>query len=58
MARAVTIQLKVHSQIVQSITLDRDDIECPIAGLRLVLPCTQRIERLVDTLGQIRDRSS
>jgi len=32
------------------------DIECLIEGLRLVTPCTQRIDRLIDLLEQIRDR--
>jgi len=48
MARRTTIQIKVHGQIVQSIPLDEADIECLINGLRLVTPCTQRIERLID----------
>jgi hypothetical protein len=53
-----TIQLKVHRQIVQSIPLDDADIdECLIQGLRLVTPCTQRIDRLIDLLQQVRDRS-
>jgi hypothetical protein len=56
MARRATIQLKVHRQIVQSIPLDNADIACLIAGLREVTPCTQRIDRLVDLLEQIRDR--
>jgi hypothetical protein len=56
MARRGTIQLKVHGQIVQSIPLDEADIECLIDGLRQVTPCTQRIDRLVDLLEQIRDR--
>jgi hypothetical protein len=30
-------------------------IECLIHGLRLVSPCTQRIDRLIDLLEQIRD---
>ena len=50
-----TIQLKVHRQLVQSIPLDDTDIECLIGGLRLVTPCTQRIDRLIDLLEQIRD---
>ena len=54
MARRATIQLKVHRQIVQSIPLDKADIECLIEGLRLVTP-TQRIERLIDLFEQIRD---
>ena len=54
MARRATIQLKVRRQIVQSIPLDDADIECPIQGLRLVTPCTQRIDRLIDLLEQIR----
>ncbi|HEU0307334.1 MAG TPA: hypothetical protein VFR30_10240 [Lysobacter sp.] len=54
MARRATIQLKVHRQIVQSIPLDAADIECLIQGLRLVTPCTQRIDRLIDLLEQIR----
>ena len=57
MARRATIQLKVHGKVVQSIPLDQQDIECLIDGLRLVTPCTQRIDRLVDLLEQIRDRS-
>jgi hypothetical protein len=55
MARRATIQLKVHRQIVQSVPLDDVDIECLIQGLRLVAPCTQRIDRLIDLLEQIRD---
>jgi hypothetical protein len=55
MARRATIQLKVHRQLVQSIPLDDTDIECLIRGLRLVIPCTQRIDRLIDLLEQIRD---
>jgi hypothetical protein len=35
--------------------LDDADIECLIQGLRLVTPCTQRIDRLIDLLEQIRD---
>jgi len=54
MARRATIQLKVHRQLVQSIPLANADIECLIQGLRLVTPCTQRIERLIDMLEQIR----
>jgi hypothetical protein len=54
MARRATIQLKVHRQIVQSIPLDEADIDCLIRGLRLVTPCTQRIDRLIDLLEQIR----
>jgi hypothetical protein len=42
--------------VVQSIPLDLPDIECLIEGLRQVTPCTQRIDRLVDLLQQIRDR--
>lgn len=53
-ARRATIQLKVHRQIVQSIPLDEADIYCLIQGLRLVTPCTQRIDRLIDLLEQIR----
>jgi hypothetical protein len=56
MARRATIQLKVHRQVVQSIPLDEADIECLIAGLRLVTPCTQRIDRLIDLFEQIGDR--
>ena len=56
MARRATIQLKVHRQVVQSIPLDDADIECLLQRLRLVSPCTQRIERLIDLLEQIRDR--
>ena len=55
MARSATIQLKVHRQIVQSIPLD--DIECLIQGLRLVTPCTQRLDRLIDLLEQRRSCS-
>jgi hypothetical protein len=55
MTRKATIQLKVHRQIVQSIPLDDADIECLIQGLRLVTPCTPRIDRLIDLLEQIRD---
>jgi hypothetical protein len=47
MARRATIQLKLHRQVVQSIPLDEADIECLIQGLRLVTPCTQRIDRLI-----------
>ena len=54
MARRATIQLKVHRQIVQSVPLDDADIECRVQGLRLVTPCTQRIDRLIDLLEQIR----
>ena len=54
MARRATIQLKVHRQILQSIPLDDADIECLIQGLRLVTPCTSRIDRLMDPLEQIR----
>jgi hypothetical protein len=53
-AHRATIQLKVHRQIVQSIPLDDADIECLVQGLRLVTPCTQRIDRLIDLLEQIR----
>jgi hypothetical protein len=56
MVRRATIQLKVHRQLVQSIPLDEADIDCLIQGLRLVTPCTQRIQRLIDLLEQIRDR--
>jgi hypothetical protein len=55
MARRATIQLKVHRQIVQSLPLDDADIVCLIQGLRLVTPCTQRIDRLIDLFEQIRD---
>jgi hypothetical protein len=55
MARRATIQLKVHRQLVQSIPLDDEDIECLSQGLRLVSPCTQRVDRLIDLLEQIRD---
>ena len=55
MARRATIQLNGHRQIVQSIPFDDADIECLIQGLRLVTPCTQRIDRLIDLLEQIRD---
>ena len=41
--------------MVQSIPLDEADIECLIQALRLVTPCTQRIDRLIDLLEQIRD---
>jgi hypothetical protein len=44
----------VHHQIVQSIPLDDAHIECLIQGLRLVTPCTRRIDRLIDLLEQIR----
>jgi hypothetical protein len=50
-----TIQFKVHRQVVQSIPLGDADIACLIQGLRLVTPCTQRIDRLIDLLEQIRD---
>jgi hypothetical protein len=53
MARRATIQLKVHGQVVQSIACTTH-IECLIQGLRLVSPCTQRIDRLIDLLEQIR----
>jgi hypothetical protein len=52
MPRKATIQLKMHRQVVQSIPLDQADIECLIQGLRLVTPCTQRIDRLIDLLEQ------
>jgi hypothetical protein len=55
MARRATIQLKVHRQLVQSVPLDDTDIECLIRGLRLVIPRTQRTDRLIDLLEQIRD---
>jgi hypothetical protein len=55
MARRATIQLKIHRQVVQSILLDEVDIDCMIQGLRLVTPCTQRVDRLIDMLEQIRD---
>ena len=55
MARKATIQLKVHRQVVQSIPLDEADLDCLIQGLRLVTPCTQRVDRLIDLLEQIRD---
>jgi hypothetical protein len=55
MARRATIQLKVHGKVVQSVPLDQQDIECLIDGLRQVTPCTQRIDRLIDLLEQIRD---
>jgi hypothetical protein len=54
LARKATIQLKVHRQLVQSIPLDDADIECLIQGLRLVAPGTQRVNRLIDLLEQIR----
>jgi hypothetical protein len=54
MPRRATIQLKVHRQLVQSLPLDDADIECLVHGLRLVTPCTQRIDRLIDLLEQIR----
>jgi hypothetical protein len=54
MARKATIQLKVHRQVAQSIPIDEADIECLIQGLRLVTPCPQRIDRLIDLLEQIR----
>ena len=56
MARRATIQLKVHGKVVQSVPLDREDIECLIGRLRQVTPCTPRIDRLVDLLQQMRDR--
>jgi hypothetical protein len=46
----------VHGKIVQSVPLDQQDIEFLIDGLRQVTPCTQRIDRLVDLLQQIRNR--
>ena len=52
MPRTATIQLKVHRQVVQSLPLDQADIECLIQGLRLVMPCTQPIDRLIDLLEQ------
>ena len=55
MARRATIQLKVHRQIVQSIPVDEADVDCLIQGLRLVMPCTPRMDRLIDLLEQIRD---
>jgi hypothetical protein len=42
-----TIQLTVHRQVVQSVPLDEADIDCLIEDLRLVTPCTQRIDRLI-----------
>jgi hypothetical protein len=54
MARRATIQLKVHRQVVQSIPLDEADVDCLVQGLRLVRPCTPRIDRLIDLLEQIR----
>jgi hypothetical protein len=54
MAHRATIQLKVHRQLVQSIPLDDAEIDCLIQGLRLVTPCTPRIDRLIDLLEQIR----
>jgi hypothetical protein len=36
--------------------LEDADIECMIQGLRLVTLCTQRIDRLIDLLEQIRYR--
>jgi hypothetical protein len=54
MARRATIQLKVHRQLVQSIPLDEADVDCLIQGLRLVTPCRQGIDRLIDLLEQIR----
>jgi hypothetical protein len=53
LARWARIQLKVHRQLVQSIPLDDADIECLIQGLRLVSPCTPRIDRLIDLLEKI-----
>jgi hypothetical protein len=35
--------------------LDDADIDCLIQGLRLVTPCTQRIDRLIELLEQIRN---
>jgi hypothetical protein len=55
-ARRATIQLKVHGEVVQSIPLDQQGVECLIDGLRQVTPCTPRIDRLVDLLEQSRDR--
>jgi hypothetical protein len=55
MARRATIQIKVHRQLVQSIPLDDADVDCLLQGLRLMTPCTQRIDRLIDLLEQIRD---
>jgi hypothetical protein len=54
LARKATIQLKVHRQLVQSIPLDDADVECLIRGLRLVAPGSQRVNRLIDLLEQIR----
>ena len=54
MARRATIQRKVHRQIVDGMPLDDADIECLIQDLRLVTPCTQPIDRLIDLLEQIR----
>jgi hypothetical protein len=54
MARRATIQRKVHRPIVEGMPLDDADIECLIQGLRLVTPCTQPIDRLIDLLEQIR----
>jgi hypothetical protein len=55
MARRATIQLKVHRQIVRSVPLDDAGIDCLIQGLRMVTPCTQRIDRLIELFEQIRD---
>ena len=55
MARRATIQLKVHRQLVQSIPLDKADIECLIQGLAPRDALHQRIDRLIDLLEQIRD---
>ena len=44
----------MHRQIVQSIALDQADVECLIQGLRLVTPYTQRIDRPIDLLEQVR----
>ena len=54
MARRATIQRKVHRPIVEGMPSDDADIECLIQGLRLVTPCTQPIDRLIDLLEQIR----
>jgi hypothetical protein len=54
MARRATIQLKVHRQIVQSIPLDEADIDCLIQGFAPRDACTQRIDRLIVLLEQIR----
>jgi hypothetical protein len=54
MARRATIQLKVHRQIVQGIPWTTRTSSAS-SRVQLVTPCTQRIDRLIDLLEQIRN---